>query len=116
MHVPAPCRVKVNSIENQSWFSFVCCNVFVMNSMVDCNEMSIAANPPFFCNLGPVKTCQLARTLTTNYPVWYWCKLINALDQMGPFHILLDEMGLDQMGLDKVGRPQTDRPTGTEAE
>ena len=26
-------------------------------------------------------------------------------DQMGPFHILLDEMGLDQMGLDKVGRP-----------
>ena len=22
---------------------------------------------------------------------------------MGPFHILLDEMGLDQMGLDKVG-------------
>ena len=24
---------------------------------------------------------------------------------MGPFHILLDEMGLDQMGLDKVGRP-----------
>ena len=23
---------------------------------------------------------------------------------MGPFHILLDEMGLDQMGLDKVGR------------
>ena len=27
------------------------------------------------------------------------------LDQMGPFHILLDEMGLDQMGSDKVGRP-----------
>ena len=26
---------------------------------------------------------------------------------MGPFHILLDEMGLDQMGLDKVGRPHT---------
>ena len=25
---------------------------------------------------------------------------------MGPFHILLDEMGLEQMGLDKVGRPQ----------
>ena len=24
---------------------------------------------------------------------------------MGPFHILLDEMGLDQVGLDKVGRP-----------
>ena len=22
------------------------------------------------------------------------CKLINTLDQMGPFHILLDEMGL----------------------
>ena len=25
---------------------------------------------------------------------------------MGPFHILLDQMGLDQMGLDKVGRSQ----------
>ena len=24
---------------------------------------------------------------------------------MGPFYILLDEMGLDQMGLDKVGGP-----------
>ena len=24
---------------------------------------------------------------------------------MGPFHILLDKMGLDQMGLDKGGRP-----------
>ena len=24
---------------------------------------------------------------------------------MGPFHILLDEMGLDQMELDKGGRP-----------
>ena len=24
---------------------------------------------------------------------------------MGPFHILLHEMGLDQMRLDKVGRP-----------
>ena len=28
---------------------------------------------------------------------------------MGPFHILLDEMGLDQMGLDKVGM----HPLGT---
>ena len=26
---------------------------------------------------------------------------------MGPFHILLDEMGLDQMGLDEMGRPVT---------
>ena len=33
--------------------------------------------------------------------------MINALDQMVPFHILLDEMGLDQMGLDKVRRPHT---------
>ena len=33
------------------------------------------------------------------------CKLINALDQMGPFHILLEEMRSDQMRLDKVGRP-----------
>ena len=41
--------------------------------------------------------------------------MIKALDQMRPFHILLDkmrldqmgldQMGLDQMGLDKVGRP-----------
>ena len=29
--------------------------------------------------------------------------LIKALYQMGPFHIVLDEVGLDQMGLDKVG-------------
>ena len=28
--------------------------------------------------------------------------MISALDQMGPFHILLDEMGLDLMGLDEV--------------
>ena len=33
-----------------------------------------------------------------------------SLDQMGPFHILLDEMGLDQMGLDKVGRPHCNKP------
>ena len=33
--------------------------------------------------------------------------IVQRLDQMGPFHILLDEMGLDQMGLDKVGRPRT---------
>ena len=72
------------------------------NSMVDCTEMSIAANPPY---LGPVKTCQLTRTLTYNILYGDRCKLINALAQMGPFHILLDEMGLDQMGLDKVGRP-----------
>ena len=26
---------------------------------------------------------------------------VNALDQMGPFHVLLDKIG--QMGLDKVG-------------
>ena len=68
--------------------------------------MSIAANPPFLYNLGPVKTCQLTRTLTYNILYGNWWKLINALDQMGPFHILLDEMGLDQMGLDKVGRPR----------
>ena len=30
-----------------------------------------------------------------------WCKLINALDRMGPFHFFF----LDEMGLDKVGRP-----------
>ena len=29
--------------------------------------------------------------------------MINALNQMGPFHILLDKMELYQMGLDKVG-------------
>ena len=29
---------------------------------------------------------------------------------MGPFHILLDRMGLDQMGLDKVGRPHCNKP------
>ena len=28
--------------------------------------------------------------------------MISALDQMGPFHILLDKMGLDLMGLDEV--------------
>jgi len=35
-----------------------------MNSMVDCNEMSIAANSPFLYNREPVKICQLARMLT----------------------------------------------------
>ena len=38
------------------------------------------------------------------------CKLINALNQMGPFHILLDEMGLDQMGLDQMGLDKVGRP------
>ena len=28
---------------------------------------------------------------------------------MGPFHILLDKMGLDQMGLDKVGLDKVGR-------
>ena len=32
--------------------------------------------------------------------------IVQRLDQMGPFHILLDEMGLDQMGLDEMRRPQ----------
>ena len=64
--------------------------------------MRIAANAPLLYKHGSVI---LTRTLT--YLILYgnWCKLISALDQMGPFHILLDEMALDQMGLDKVGRP-----------
>ena len=83
--------------------------VVVMNSVVDCNEMSIAANTPFLCNLGPAKTCQLARTWTyklyTNILFCSRCKLINASDQMGPFHILLEEMGLARPNGIKVGRP-----------
>ena len=35
--------------------------------------------------------------------------IVQRLDQMGAFHILLDEMGLNQMGLDKMGRPHIDR-------
>ena len=57
-------------------------------------------DPPFrleaiVLSLGPVKTCQLTTTLHYNILYGNWCKLIKTLDQMGSFHILLDEMGLD---------------------
>ena len=58
--VHPPFEGESASIINQSWFSFGC----FMNSMVDCNEMSIAANSPFLYNREPVKICQLARMLT----------------------------------------------------
>ena len=57
--VHPPIEGESASIENQSWFPLV----VVMTSMVDCNEMSIAANPPFLYNFWPVKTCQVIRTL-----------------------------------------------------
>ena len=42
------------------------------------------------------------------YSSYNYCKCdqvlhVQRLDQMEPFHILLDQMGLDQMGSDKVG-------------
>ena len=67
-----------------------------MNSMVDCNEMSVAANPAFLYNPGPVKTCQLTTTLHYNILYGNWCKLIKALDQMGPFHIGIRRSGKTQ--------------------
>ena len=47
--------------------------------------------------------------LTILHHIYYWkCDqvlIVQKLDQMELFHILLDYMGLDQMGLDEVGRP-----------
>ena len=43
LHSPIEC--EPTAIENQSWFPLVV--HVVIDSMVDYNEMSIAANPPF---------------------------------------------------------------------
>ena len=63
LHSPIEC--EPTAIEIQSRLDgFPLVVHVVIDSMVDCNEMSIAANPPFLNYFGSVKTCQLARTLT----------------------------------------------------
>ena len=71
--------------------------VVVINSMVDCNQMSIAANPPFILepsNLSISRNFNLNCTLTS-------CLVagVNWSMQMGPFHILVDQIGLDKVGI-----------------